>query len=68
MIRPRHPKSGIVRWLMTGNRDYLLRVSTGSLSEFEAFLVGRLTKVPGVAAIESSISLRRVKSDMVRTI
>ena len=55
-------------WLMTGNRDYLLRVSTGSLSEFETFLVGRLTKVPGVAAIESSISLRRVKSDMVRSI
>lgn len=55
-------------WLMTGNRDYLLRVSTGNLAEFETFLVGRLTKVPGVASIESSIPLRRVKSDMVRTV
>ncbi len=53
---------------MTGNRDYLLRVSTGSLSEFETFLVGRLTKGPGVAAIERSISLLRVKSEMVRAI
>lgn len=55
-------------WLMTGNRDYLLRVATADLAEFESFLVGRLTKVPGVASIESSIPLRRVKSDMVRTI
>lgn len=55
-------------WLMTGNRDYLLRVATTGLAEFETFLVGRLTKVPGVASIESSIPLRRVKSDMVRTL
>ena len=55
-------------WLMTGNRDYLLRVATADLAEFENFLVGRLTKVPGVASIESSIPLRRVKADMVRTI
>lgn len=55
-------------WLMTGNRDYLLRVATADLAEFESFLVGRLTKVPGVASIESSIPLRRVKSDMVRTV
>ena len=49
-------------WLMTGNRDYLMRIATADLKEFEQFLVGRLTKVPGVASIESSIPLRRVKS------
>ena len=49
-------------WLMTGNRDYLMRVATAGLPEFETFLVGRLTKVPGVASIESSIPLRRVKA------
>ena len=49
-------------WLMTGNRDYLMRIATSDLKEFEQFLVGRLTKVPGVASIESSIPLRRVKS------
>ena len=54
-------------WLMTGNRDYLLRVVTRDLAEFEAFLTARLTKVPGVANIESSIPLRRVKSGIART-
>ncbi len=49
-------------WLMTGNRDYLMRIATSDLKEFEQFLVGRLTKVSGVASIESSIPLRRVKS------
>lgn len=53
-------------WLMTGNRDYLMRIATAGLPEFEAFLVGRLTKVPGVASIESSIPLRRVKGGATR--
>lgn len=54
-------------WLMTGNRDYLLRVATTGLAAFETFLTGKLTKVPGVANIESSIPLRRVKSGIART-
>lgn len=53
-------------WLMTGNRDYLMRIATESLKEFESFLVGRLTRVPGVASIESSIPLRRVKAGVSR--
>lgn len=55
-------------WLMTGNRDYLLRVVTRNMADFEKFLVGRLTKVKGVAEIESSIPLRRVKSAGSRTL
>ena len=55
-------------WLMTGNRDYLMRIATADLAEFEAFLTGHLTKVPGVANIESSIPLRRVKSGIARTV
>lgn len=54
-------------WLMTGNRDYLLRVATTGLAEFEKFMTKRLTKIPGVASIESSIPLRRVKSGLART-
>lgn len=54
-------------WLMTGNRDYLLRVVTRDMAEFEQFLVGKLTKLPPVAEIESSIPLRRVKSGIART-
>lgn len=53
-------------WLMTGNRDYLLRIATTGLKEFEQFLVGRLTKVNAVASIESSIPLRRVKVGLAR--
>lgn len=48
-------------WLMTGSFDYLLRVSVSDMAEFERFLTGRLTKLPGVALIESSIPIRRVK-------
>ncbi|ABQ31266.1 MULTISPECIES: Lrp/AsnC family transcriptional regulator [Acidiphilium] len=54
-------------WLMTGNRDYLLRVVTTSLAAFEQFLVGQLTRVRGVASIESSIPLRRVKAGVSRS-
>jgi Lrp/AsnC family leucine-responsive transcriptional regulator len=53
-------------WLMTGNRDYLLRIATNGLAEFERFLVGKFTKLPGVASIESSIPLRRVKVGTAR--
>lgn len=54
-------------WLMTGARDYLLRVATADLAEFERFLTRRLTRIPGVASIESSIPLRRVKAGTSRT-
>lgn len=53
-------------WLMTGNQDYLLRIALTDLAEFEQFLTGRLTKIPGVASIESSIPIRRVKEQMAR--
>ena len=54
-------------WLMTGNRDYMLRIVTTCLADFERFLVGTLTKVQGVSSIESSIPLRRVKAGLART-
>lgn len=53
-------------WLMTGNRDYLLRVVLADLHEFESFMTGRLTKVEGVASLESSIPIRRVKEQLAR--
>ena len=53
-------------WLMTGSFDYLLRVAVADLNEFETFLTGRLTKIPGVASIESSIPIRRVKNQISR--
>lgn len=53
-------------WLMTGSFDYLLRVAVGDLAEYETFLTGRLTKITGVAQIESSIPIRRVKYQLSR--
>ena len=55
-------------WLMTGNRDYLLRVAVSSLEDFEKFLTSRLNKIAGVASIESSIPIRRVKAGISRLI
>ena len=55
-------------WLMTGGRDYLLRVVVADLAEFETFLTKRLTRVEGVASIESSIPIRRVKAGATRTV
>ena len=49
-------------WLMTGSFDYLLRIAVRDLKEFENFLTSRLTKIPGVASIESSIPIRRLKN------
>lgn len=53
-------------WLMTGNHDYLLRVVTRDIEDFEKFLVGQLTKLGGISSIESSIPLRCVKSGYAR--
>lgn len=53
-------------WLMTGNRDYLLRIAASGLPDFERFLTSSLTRIEGVASIESSIPLRRVKGDQAR--
>ncbi len=53
-------------WLMTGSFDYLLRVAVRDLHEFERFLTGRLTKLTGVASLESSIPIRRVKEEATR--
>ncbi len=53
-------------WLMTGSFDYLLRVAVADLHEFETFLTGRLTRIEGVASIESSIPIRRVKNQISR--
>ena len=55
-------------WLMTGGFDYLLRVAVTDLNEFEQFLTRRLTKFDGVASIESSVPLRRVKDSVARLV
>lgn len=48
-------------YLMTGPRDYLLRVVVSDLSAYERFLKQKLTKLSGIASIESSFALEQVK-------
>ena len=48
-------------YLMSGGgRDYLLRVVTKDLITYERFLVERLARIPGVANIDTSFSLKHV--------
>ncbi len=48
-------------YLMTGQRDYLLRVVAQDLRSYERFLKDKLTRIDGVASIESSFALSQVK-------
>src|SRR6185312_4023784 len=58
----------IARWpevlecyLMTGPRDYWLRVVVPDLAAYERFLKQKLTRLEGIASIESSFALEQVK-------
>ncbi|MDN2568621.1 Lrp/AsnC ligand binding domain-containing protein, partial [Aquibium sp. A9E412] len=52
-------------YLMTGQRDYLLRIVVGDLEAYERFLKDKLTRLPGVASIETSFALGQVKRSEV---
>ena len=47
-------------YLMTGDADYHLRVVTSDLAQYERFLMEKLTRLPSVASIKSSFSLKQV--------
>lgn len=48
-------------YLMTGPRDYLLRVVARDLNHYERFVKETLTRLDGIANIESSFALGQVK-------
>lgn len=48
-------------YLMTGDADYLLRVVARDLKALQRFIVERLTRIPHVANIRSSMTLKQVK-------
>lgn len=48
-------------YLMTGPRDYLLRVVVEDLAGYQQFLRKKLTRQKGIASIESSFALEQVK-------
>ena len=45
-------------YLMTGEADYLIRVVVADTRAFEALHADRLTRLPHVARITSSVALR----------
>jgi Lrp/AsnC family transcriptional regulator, leucine-responsive regulatory protein len=48
-------------YLMTGQRDYLMRIVVNDLVAYERFLKDKLTRLKGVASIESSFALGEIK-------
>ncbi|MEE2932388.1 MAG: Lrp/AsnC family transcriptional regulator [Pseudomonadota bacterium] len=48
-------------YLMTGDSDYLLRVVVADLVAYEKFMINHLTRINGVASINSSFALKQVK-------
>ena len=48
-------------YLMTGHRDYLLRVVVSDLGAYERFLKQKLTRLDGISSIESSFALDQIK-------
>ncbi|KAA1190599.1 Lrp/AsnC family transcriptional regulator [Pseudohalioglobus sediminis] len=47
--------------VVTGqSADYLLKAVVADMEYYERFLLGRLTRIPGVTGVQSSFELRRV--------
>jgi Lrp/AsnC family transcriptional regulator len=46
---------------VTGHSDYMLRIITRSIEEYEVFLKKVLLHLPGVSAINSRFALKRIK-------
>jgi Lrp/AsnC family transcriptional regulator, leucine-responsive regulatory protein len=47
-------------YLMTGANDYLLRIVAADLVAYETFLKSTLTRIAGIANIQSSFLLKQV--------
>ena len=47
-------------YLMTGEFDYLLRVVVADMADFERIHKDHLTRLPGVARVNSSVAIRKV--------
>ena len=46
--------------LMTGQGDYMLRVVVSDLASYQRFMLDVLTRIPGVAHIQSSLAIKPV--------
>jgi len=50
---------------VTGDHDYLLKIVAHNSEDLEDFLVNRLTPIPGIAQIHTSLVLREVKNSTI---
>lgn len=48
-------------YLMTGQRDYLMRIVAADLEAYECFIKDKLTRLENIASIETSFALGQVK-------
>ena len=48
-------------YLMTGDFDYLIRVVVNDVQALERFILDKLSKIPGLSNIKSSLALKQVK-------
>jgi Lrp/AsnC family transcriptional regulator, leucine-responsive regulatory protein len=49
---------------ITGDGDFLLKMYTQSISEYQKFVVDKLSKIDGVGHIQSKVVLSAIKRDM----
>ncbi|SHO67065.1 Lrp/AsnC family transcriptional regulator, leucine-responsive regulatory protein [Pseudoxanthobacter soli DSM 19599] len=52
-------------YLMTGQRDYLMRIVAADLEAYERFIKDKLTRLENIASIETSFALGQVKRSEV---
>ncbi|GLS33545.1 transcriptional regulator, AsnC family [Mesorhizobium albiziae] len=52
-------------YLMTGQRDYLMRIVVRDLEAYERFIKDKLTRLDNIASIETSFALGQVKRSEV---
>lgn len=52
-------------YLMTGQRDYLMRIVAADLEAYEHFIKNKLTRLENIASIETSFALGQVKRSEV---
>ncbi|WP_435312736.1 Lrp/AsnC family transcriptional regulator [Primorskyibacter sedentarius] len=51
-------------YVVTGSDDYILRVLTRDLADYERFVRERLHRIPGIASIDTSFAYGTVKRSM----
>jgi Lrp/AsnC family leucine-responsive transcriptional regulator len=49
-------------YLMSGSYDYLLHVVAASLEDYERFIREKLTRIPGIGALETHFAFGQVKA------